>query len=1215
MRYLNKIVFINSATVPYAEVPLDGNIHFIGTQGVGKSTVLRAILYFYNADSRKLGIPQGRIAKTFAEFYLSYSNSYIVYEVAKETGAFCVVAYKSQNRVCYRFIDTAYKAEYFIKPSGDVFENWGAIREILDAKRINMSSVVNSYDKYRDILYGNFTGRSEFNKYALLEAKQYKNIYRTIQNVFLNTKLDANEIKQTIISSIEDERIYIDLDQYRKHLNGFEQNIEDIRKFRLPSVQKHAENAIHMLSAIRHLNSEQSTLVGHLLYRINLITVQEPVIRHERAELTSVLAEKKIALKYELQLYDKRKTTLNAEIGRLDGKLKDATKQKKYYQSKNIAEILIRVANQETVQSQLVSLQQQQHLLTSEFSNVNDKYEALIKEDENQLNVFTIQKGTQKNSLDEECIIQERKLNKEYDALAKDLEKEFEIELENETVLLQQSISAVQGKEKQKIAIKHTRLYEKEISLIDNAVKEAHFALNKASQDKETYSQQINNVRITWENEKYGVERSSEYAKEKLHVQLNDLKSQHSILTDRIARGDNTLYGWLNKNKPGWESSMGKIISKEALFNDGLSPQLTNDDDVSVYGVKLDLNDLVNPWKTMDDYRFELSQLDVKITELNKILQKEDKTLKLNLDKIKRRHSAKIKELKELMRQAEYQFNHQGQEVKKYELELVQLREKAQLEHQQQLKNIQQQIDQAIEVKQLAQQSYNTCKGRLRQKKEVKQREKTRRVNEILNAAKLKKEELELLLVQKQQVSDDYRQRLAVDRSAELDSKGADIKRLVEVEKAISRCESELDFITRHSIIVIEYKKDKRELFDKEKDFKNEIASLKTKIDQKYNEYSLVHDRLSKDIAHLEEQIEEKVTLIKEYELDMERYEAFPNASSYKVMEAYETSASPLENAKTAIKTIEEITEKFYSVKERMESLQTHIDHFLSQFSERNIFAFPYKLSGDQYMNWAQELSDFIDNNEIDEFEKRTSERFAYIISTVGNDTTDLISKTGEIKKIISKINADFKQKNFVTAVDNIEMDITESKNAAVLLLTKIMKFNDENALSIGVANLFSGNDQDANNMKAVGLLKQLIKVMDTIKNSEIQLTDSFELRFRVVENGNDTGWADKLTNVGSEGTDVLVKAMVNIMLLNVFKEGASRKFKDFKLHCMMDEIGKLHPTNVKGILKFANERNILLINGSPTESTPLNYRHIYKISKDVNKHSKIKRIISNPLH
>ena len=38
MRYLNKVIFLNSAHVPYAEVKVDGNVHFIGTQGVGKST-------------------------------------------------------------------------------------------------------------------------------------------------------------------------------------------------------------------------------------------------------------------------------------------------------------------------------------------------------------------------------------------------------------------------------------------------------------------------------------------------------------------------------------------------------------------------------------------------------------------------------------------------------------------------------------------------------------------------------------------------------------------------------------------------------------------------------------------------------------------------------------------------------------------------------------------------------------------------------------------------------------------------------------------------------------------------------------------------------------------------------------------------------------------------------------------------------------------------
>lgn len=106
MRYLNKIIFLNSAHIPYAEVKLDGNVHFIGTQGVGKSTLLRALLFFYNADKLRLGIPKEK--KSFDAFYFPYPNSYIVYEVMRENGAYCVLALKNQGRVMFRFIDAPF---------------------------------------------------------------------------------------------------------------------------------------------------------------------------------------------------------------------------------------------------------------------------------------------------------------------------------------------------------------------------------------------------------------------------------------------------------------------------------------------------------------------------------------------------------------------------------------------------------------------------------------------------------------------------------------------------------------------------------------------------------------------------------------------------------------------------------------------------------------------------------------------------------------------------------------------------------------------------------------------------------------------------------------------------------------------------------------------------------------------------------------------------
>ena len=119
-------------------------------------------------------------------------------------------------------------------------------------------------------------------------------------------------------------------------------------------------------------------------------------------------------------------------------------------------------------------------------------------------------------------------------------------------------------------------------------------------------------------------------------------------------------------------------------------------------------------------------------------------------------------------------------------------------------------------------------------------------------------------------------------------------------------------------------------------------------------------------------------------------------------------------------------------------------------------------------------------------------------------------------------------------------------------------------------------------NRKVVDYLKSLSHQLQNEPNRPtVSLGDAFRLQFRVKENDNDTGWVERINNVGSDGTDILVKAMVNIMLINVFKKKAAKKSGDFI-----------------GILQFANSRNIYLINSSPTSYNPYDYRYTYLLSK-----------------
>ena len=127
MKYLNKIIFVNSANISYAEISVDGNVHFTGTQGVGKSTILRALLFFYNADKHRLGIQQGQ--KSFDEFYFRQSDSHILYEVMRDNEAFTVLVSRYQGRATWRFIDAPYQKEWLIDSTGRVMSDWVKIRE------------------------------------------------------------------------------------------------------------------------------------------------------------------------------------------------------------------------------------------------------------------------------------------------------------------------------------------------------------------------------------------------------------------------------------------------------------------------------------------------------------------------------------------------------------------------------------------------------------------------------------------------------------------------------------------------------------------------------------------------------------------------------------------------------------------------------------------------------------------------------------------------------------------------------------------------------------------------------------------------------------------------------------------------------------------------------------------------------------------------------
>jgi len=1209
MRYLNKIVFINSASVKYAEIGLDGNVHLIGTQGVGKSTLLRAILFFYNANKSKLGI--SREKKRFDDYYFEYQNSYIIYEVVKDNIPFCVLAYKVNGKVAFRFLDSGYNRAFFINENGKA-KDWENIRKSLGTA-VYYTKTISSYDEYKKIIYGDNKGlKSEFRKYALIESKQYQNIPRTIQNVLLNSNLEAKFIKDTIINSISEDEFKIDVSNYSKnHLRDFETQINDIKIWFKKNkkgqivIRNQADTIIDNYRNYNFLNREKRELAINLSGRLNYIERERPnfSVNFSNEKITLEELRKKVENLKKLHL--KREQDIVSDIKYISKKLTESKQKIVAYENQNIKDVIEKVSKKETLISEEKTKNAERTLLTTKFSEISQKFDALISQNQNQQNEFENEKNAEINNAKSNFGNEKLAFYESYKNIIKKIKytnQEQKEKAENELKLL---IDSENNIKRNKAELKHKVYFNDDIkscqdekTLLNNVVSKSKTVIANAKNE-------TNTIRKEWELEKKEVERNTEVKIDKEQAKSQSYLDEVWVIQNNLKQSKSSLYGWLNDTVPNWENTIGKVIDdKNVLFSTNLDPKKVSKNESSLFGIEINLNAIDKRIKTVDEYNQEITELKNKITATKRKITEITDRKEKSLNNLKIKFRTKINTLKDTISENEYLLTQAEENLKNNKIATEEWETKAVSEKEKALQIFENELEKLSNLKGKSQTNLDGIVKSINREVTKKENERESEIGKIETL----KDETILTLNKAISTNKTNSQKRLQDIKAlqnkELSNKGADTKRLDLIDNRLSEITNALSFIKNNEVLVIEYKKDKRELFDKVPQFKVDKSVLEKKQSTLIDEQKIEKSRFDSKYYNQKEVVQNIETEISVFEKDLEKFNDFKLSESFVSIQDYFTSEIQEENhSKTAILIIEELNDKHYGSINKFNDLQQSTNSFIGNFNESNVFKFNVNLnSNNDYLTFAIDLKEFIEEDKINEFEKRINENFAHIIQQIGVETTDLISKEAEIEKIIKKINDDFTNKNFVEAIKEMEMRTQKSSNPVVKLLIQIKEFNDENSLLLGENNLFTSSESGNKNNKAVELLKQLVKELEKYKNSYLTLSESFDLQFKIVENDNDSGWVEKLSNVGSEGTDVLVKAMINILLLNVFKNSASKKFKDFKLHCMMDEIGRLHPNNVKGILRFANERNILLINGSPTSQNATDYKYTYKLSKEQSK-------------
>lgn len=1204
MRYLNKIIFLNSAHIPYAEVKLDGNVHFIGTQGVGKSTLLRAILFFYNADKLRLGIPKEK--KSFDAFYFPYANSYIIYEVMRENGAYCVVAAKSQGRVFFRFIDASFQQDWFIDEHNVVHSEWGRIREHIGSK-IQITAQVTSYEMYRDIIFGNNRKHEmiPYRKFAIVESAKYQNIPRTIQNVFLNSKLDADFIKDTIIRSMSDEDISVDLDFYRSQIKEFEQEYRDVmlwftknKNGEVP-VRKMAEKVMNAYRDLIYTQKQIGEGRAELNFAEKRALCEIPLVKEKLAKAETE-RERLLRLMGELQQkYTKERDGLITEIGVINDLLKKIREKRLHYEQMQIEEIIKRVSCEELLIQELEQVRNMKSELTRAYEDVLSKYRLLFEKLEADFRTFENSQQARINAR-----------NAEIAGKQEELMQQLRVEEEKVRATQEEKVQTVDNRIRQlrdeqarcnlKLQkVKYEHPHQKEMSDCEDGINE----LRKKDKELELNIRQqqgeIKQLRQECEWKVKELKWEFQTKMESIHKERSAVEEQLQTLHALIEKRKGSLCEWLEKNKPDWQETIGKVADEElVLYNNELQPQLVNKES-TLFGVSLNLAAIERSVRTPEEMKQERDRQQTArqlcTDRLTRLAEEEGEAV----SSLEKKYSKQIHGILEEQHLMEAERMQIPVKLKNLQADYASWKTKEEEWKRGCTEDLKAQLDEI---------GHRLYVAEGEKQKYLDEREKLLKAcRKVYNDSRTElRKELEEFIAGVQQEVDRMKQQTAEREKElkqaqenELNGKGADTVTIRKYDDRLAEINKELEFISKSRPQVLYYERDKVELFDKEpatRSRKKELDAKQIALDERF---ALKKEKLQLQKKGADEHLDRIGKELHLLEDGLKKVDMFRKDETFCPPSVTEIGEKPTRKSCDVI--VEELKSLIVSTIKKTEEFKKAVTQFNGNFSSKNTFHFRTELVGEQdYYDFASNLCEFVDNDKISDYQKHISERYTDIIRRVSKEVGDLTHNESEIHRTIKDINDDFVKRNFAGVIKEIALRPLQSSDKLMQLLLEIKRFCDENQYNMGKVDLFSQASREDVNATAVRHLLSFMKfLLDEPGRRRLALADTFKLEFRVKENDNDTGWVEKIANVGSDGTDILVKAMVNIMLINVFKEKASRKFGDFKIHCMMDEIGKLHPNNVKGILDFANCRNILLVNSSPTTYNVEDYRYTYLLSKD----------------
>ncbi|BDD04658.1 ATP-binding protein [Aureibacter tunicatorum] len=1209
--HLNRLIFINSASVPYAEVALDGNIHFVGSNGFGKTTVLRSILFFYNptSDKRALGIREDQ--KSFSNYYFEHENSYILYEIAKENFKFHIAVYKKGGKLQFRFVNSEFDKNLYIKEDYTA-RSHDELWKYMDNQLVSYTDELVRYADLRKIIYGSSNNKKYF-QYSLFPSedgafkRNNANIPQLISNIFRTSKLDSRHIKKSIIEAVYEEDVKpIDLTTIERQLAKFRNDYKDLEAF---------ENNQELANEIIKLSESSKDLDKSMKENANLLGLGIQNVSKKLGELEVKLDTNKVKINdieknqaEQLSIHDQRKEDLNGQKAVLLRDLNEIKRLREHYASSNISEVIKRVDQKPSLKIEIEQLTKDISDFKGTHKNANKLFETKIEEAKSNFSKVENEFLNKTKELEDKYReIAEAKKNKFRDELdQKHLSIQEEIkELDEELVLLKEEIVEVEYHAKD-------GLKSHPLSIKERNLKQQLLTLKNQSQDLESL---IKNIKKDLSLLKEKLELKLKSHENEFVYKLKSLQNEINLNNERLQecdkklnQFDGSLLEYLQNNDANWTENIGKVIKDELLYQPNIIIDKSRDSSETIFGYKFDLSKLATAKNSYKDLLHNQEKIQTKISSSKRDFSRLQEEKETKNDEIKREFEAESKKLKSELDQFEYKFTQLEFELKECELEheetsakFLEIRNQKADENNSKLNYLNEKFNLVTSNKNRKLLEFSVKKDLIR--------DENTKIEQIV------KSEKETSLLPVNQNFEEYKKQFNADflkleelKSSSLKKSGIDPSLIREKENRLSQLNSLLSQIEgKEEKLVEQYLYDQDRILSKGDEIEEKYDFIIQELDKEKKSFASVNSEYLSSIDQLKENQyqwhTEKIDLENVLKEDIDTFRNLSHSPYHKFKSRIDTPKAINENSNINVKAlINSLNSDYSHYNLNLSTLQKRMNKFTGLFSPNNFLNFSSSRQMESDLDFFRfvenKLKPFVESKSIETARSQIEQLHGELINDIALEIKDFSSKSTELEETISQINSDFTQTNFVGVVKSIELDYRPKDIGVVSVLKKIKSFTEQHNIG-NQFDFFKENDNNKINQKSVKLLSELKNAIDKEGKFVISLEDTFDIWFKVAENNNNTGWVEKLSNVGSEGTDVLVKSMIYITLLNVFKLNAFKTNDNYQLHCMIDEVGKLSDRYLRELIEFTNNKNIKLIFGSPNENDPLIYQHVYKLHRE----------------